>query len=403
MTTRERTMSAVIAVFIVAVASGFFGWQFILNPLNAKEVQIAGLQKDIGKRLDDLQAVQRRKADLERWSRMSLPADTDLSGREYWSKLNELFRSSGFDANTTYVVPKGITSQGAPTYPGPTKKPIYQKVSYHVTAEGDMATLVDWMERFYKLPLLHQIRALTITKPTTSTAAAARGGRGGRGGRSEESLHIAMDNEGLVLDKAENRPALLPDKTDDVPPVIAGALPSSERKYGSIAAKDPFYGPLSTSQGPEGTSVDLLPFIKLDSFTRSGNTLTVTLRDIYNNYDYEITPRTTGGYQVTTSYYLPSGKRTLPGRNQKRELEVYDGNTLSHHWQIAQVSEKEVIIRSDLTNKYYRIQFGQSLEEAIEKALDKTELTALGIKEEPAPTPAADDKDKKEEKKDGQE
>jgi hypothetical protein len=269
-----------------------------------------------------------------------------------------------------------------------TKKPVYTKLQFQAAVKGDLATLVDFLERFYKLPLLHQIRNLTVTKPTSSASS-----RGNQFNQSpSENLDIVMTVEALVLDTAEKRSTLLPDlKPEEVPPALTPA-----RQYAAIAGKNMFYGP-TRFRTETIRSVDVRPYVKLVSITGFGDNRIVTLHDIYHNYEYEIEPRSLGGFRVTATYPLNGRKLAPPGMRNGRDLELIDPQDENNTWrfQIVKIGEHEVILRTtDEQNKqYYRLRTGDTLFDAMTTPMSRSELNALDIKEPTAPAAADDKKD----------
>lgn len=139
--------------------------------------------------------------------------------------MTQLLRESGFDAGTFSITPK-VDNKSVPTLGK--NKPVYTRLIYTLTAKGELAAVVDFMHRFYKVRLLHQIRNLTLRRPIQS----------GGANRSNE-LDVTMTVEALVLDNAEARKTLLPEKTPELPPLLA----AEERNYAAIPGKDIFFGP----------------------------------------------------------------------------------------------------------------------------------------------------------------
>jgi hypothetical protein len=406
-TKREQRLSVAILAFIVLAAFGFFGYQFVLVPLKARDGQIANLQNEIDEKLARVQRIKKRQPDLEKWQKISLPADAvdpaakaapaaakpgaapeaahaDLARREYEDQLFKMFRASGFEADAITIVPKPPDTKTSPQLGN--KKPIYSRLEFTVQLKGDMLSLVEWMEKFYKLRLLHQIRKLSIQRPLE--AAAARAGRGGA-----NDLDITMTIEALVLDTAEVRKTLQPEKPVDLPPVLA---PS--RQYASIAGKNIFYGPPPPVQR-DRADMDVTPYVRLDGITASGDGpgWVATLWDMIHNHDYEVSPRSAGGFRVKVSYYINGRKREL--RSGKDFLELKgdgsdddeDGEN-PNRWQVVRINNRELILRKGV--KYYALHIGQALADM--KELSKEQLTALGIKAEPAAkaTSPKDDLDK---------
>jgi hypothetical protein len=399
MTTRERRMSIVLVGFIIVIGVGFFGYQFVLSPLSAKGVQIDSLNTDIANRLDRISRIQKRRPDLDKWKKLSLPPDkvdptkvteaavpgkapgdnarADLAQREYEDELNKMLRASGFAAADVAITPLKPDAKSAPQLA--TKKPIYTKLLFTVQLKGDLASLVDFMGRFYKVRLLHQIRNLTIIKPLGVDMRAAPS-PGGAPATPSTDLDINMTVEALVLDNAEKRTTLLPEKPVDVPPLLT----RTDAQYAMIAGKNIFYGPsLSTGQRDLGPSyVDTAPFVRLNGIVSGPSGLEATLWDMYHNWDYRISPRSLGGFQVE-AYYVLGGRKRADSERSGKTLALRDSDgAVIDEWLIVRIDPREVILRDDVKGKYYALHMGDYLSNRTE--LSKADLDALGIKPEPA-------------------
>ena len=259
------------------------------------------------------------------------------------------------------MLPKQPETRTSPTFVN--KKPVYTRLPFTVTAEGDLASLVDWLERFYKLRLLHQIRNLTVQLPAGADSNARRG---------SNNLVITMTLEALVLDNAETRKTLAPETPVDLPPLLA----QPERQYASIAGKNIFYGSAPRQVATTAPTVDVMPFIKFDGVSHDGSVAIATLWDQYHNHDYRISPRSTGGYRVEVSYYINGRKRELrSGRN----LEIHDNaGEIERLWEVIRINDRELILRDE--EQYYRLHLGQSLADMVPLKTD--EVKALGIKDD---------------------
>lgn len=398
MTTRERKLSIILVSFLVVAGVGFGAYQFVLSPLTAAKDRAKKLAEEIEDREARIAKIQKRRADLDRWKKMSLPADAaepgaapaapvrpgqageaaraDLARREYEEELSKMLRASGYDAGAFSIIPKPPDAKSSPQFA--TKKPIYTRLIFTVQAKGDLASFVDFLGRFYKLRLLHQIRNLTIQKPIGGES------RGNTAGSID--LDVNMTVEALVLDNAEQRKTLLPEKSVDAPPLLA----RDDKAYAMIAGKNLFFGPPPPApRGPQAPpSLDVTPFVRLNGITSGPAGLEATLWDGYHNRDYKISPRSLGGYRVEATFTLSNRKRTDSDRSgQKLMLKDGDG-AITDEWVVVKIEPREVILRDDEEGKYYALHLGHTLAEM--KTLGKDELTARGIKPEPAkPAPAA--------------
>jgi hypothetical protein len=391
-------MSIFLIGFILIGGVGFFGYQFVLSPLKANGDQITRLTEENELREARIARIMKRRADEEKWKKLSLPPDpinpakpaeqvsmapgrspadnarADLAQREYEREINEMLRAAGYAAADVAIIPKKPDAKSAPQYP--TKKPIYTKLIFTVQLKGDLASLVDFMGRFYKLRLLHQIRNMTVQKPVGSEIrTAAPGGSPGNSTPSTD-LDVTLTIEALVLDNAEQRKTLLPDKAVDVPSVLA----RSESQYAMIAGKNLFYGPsLSTGRETRSISIDTAPFVRLNGIVSGENGLEATLWDTYHNWDYKITPRSLGGYNVEAQYTLGGRKRADRDRSGKTlALRDTEGNVTAE-WQIARIDPREIILRGE-GGKFYAVHMGDYL--AQRRDLSKSDLDTLGIKAE---------------------
>jgi len=112
-----------------------------------------------------------------------------------------------------------------------------------------------------------------------------------------------------------NAPPCCRKKPVEVPPLLT----RTDAQYAMIAGKNIFYGPsLSTGQRELGPSyIDTAPFVRLNGIVSGPNGLEATLWDMYHNWDYRISPRSLGGFQVEAYYVLGGRKRTDSERSGK--------------------------------------------------------------------------------------
>jgi hypothetical protein len=213
------------------------------------------------------------KREFMRLQKLSLPADPnphhqdyDLARFEYEKLLRKMAHASKLKA--VHVIPGPPPVVRAPVAGRPFVKPLYTPLTYTVQATGDLAGVVALFERFYRTPLLHQIKSFSL-KP-------ARGETGGRGGglRGARELDLKMTVEALLLQGAEKRTYLMPGERQLLalsvlvglrggpaglalvpyaidqsgllrPQPLEQLMPSDEYAY--IARKDFFFGPPPTS------------------------------------------------------------------------------------------------------------------------------------------------------------
>jgi hypothetical protein len=277
------------------------------------------------------------------------------------------------------IIPKKPDAKNVPTLA--TKKPIYTRLLFTVQLKGDLASLVDFMDRFYKVRLLHQIRNLTIKKPLGADFRAAAA-NGGAAPAPTTDLDVDMTIEALVLDNAEKRTTLLPEKPVETPSLLA----RTDAQYAMIPGKNVFFGPVSTrdltNEDSSTRYVDASPWIRLTGITSGEYGLEASLWDWSHNWEYLISPRHTGGFDVTAEYTLGNRKRKDEERSGKTlALRDSDGR-IKKEWLIVRIDPRDVILRDDEKGKYFSLHMGEFLSHSEE--LSKAKLEGLGIKPEPA-------------------
>src|SRR5207245_2503053 len=188
----ERRLAYIILTFILVAGAGFVGYQFYLQPMSTYARQITDLEHDIDDLEDARKKVLTERKRLESFAKISLPftpntrpeADiarrTDVARGNYVEKLIDMLQKSGFDPRSIDVKDKKPDNKSSPQFKGKAAPPkgkdaaIYTRLEFNVEAKGNLASLTKWMEQFYKLQLLHQIKNLTIMRRSTRRRAASR-------------------------------------------------------------------------------------------------------------------------------------------------------------------------------------------------------------------------------------
>jgi hypothetical protein len=349
MSQRERTLSILLLIGICVIGGAFFGYQFILSPMRDADRQINELTNDIHTRtLRKLEIEEKKEKFYEPMRKLSLPSDIILSGREYESQLSALLRRSEFQAGAYTITPGPPDSKNSPTI-GP-KKPAYTRLTYVITGKGELHSIADFLDRFYRQPLLHQIRSFSITR----SGRAVERRSGGR-----EELEVNIKVEALVLDNAENRSTLI-----HVPPplgmlggnlagiggVVAvtagrtspydlprgkvapehqmGRLAVPSRDYAAITGRNVFFGPPPPERKRDEKDdtpkePDLGPFIRLTALSDADGVARAHLFDFYNKYDFYV-EQTASGITVEGHWY--SGEKEDRKRMVMRTREAQKGD-----------------------------------------------------------------------------
>jgi hypothetical protein len=373
MTVRERFLAIVVLGLIVLAGAGLMISQFILSPIRNRNKRIDDLKGEIEERREKIAQIQALKPKFEGWRRISLPADLGFARLEYEKHLRELLLQSGFEGNTTTVIPsRGDNNKTAPTLPGK-KEPIYTRLNFTVSADGELADLADFLERFYRTPLLHEIKKIDIRRPLTPLTDL------GSQRQSANALHMEINIEALILAGADHRKQLLPAVDWNLagmdiltnlsnspgglitavcalspagplgPPILA--IPT--RRYGSIAAKDIFFGPTVVEQVAE--KIEATEFVYLTDITQTGNKAEAWLYDRYNN--------------SKTRLRASTGFDAFRIRDSKGETLVQG--------KVIRIDDRDLIFQAG--DKYYSIHVGQNLLETLKHPLDPSQLKELGL------------------------
>ncbi|MBX7102476.1 MAG: hypothetical protein K1X57_00240 [Gemmataceae bacterium] len=362
MTRRERTLAFLLLPPLILIGGGFIAHQMWYEPLVARDRRIEDLNREIEEKISAVKKAQEKKKELDRINLLSLPREVELARREYEEQLSKMVRASGFDSQSITITSKKPDARTAPVLMKG-QPPIYTRLEYTLQAKGELICIVDFMEKFYDVPLLHQIRNLKIQRPTGS----------GTGNRPTFDLDYVLTIEALVLDRADPRKTLLPEKPPTVPPLLA----RGERKYSAIAGRDLFYGPPPATpvvrQDKPTSSADFAQFVKFDGYTDGDKGPVITLWDAFNSNEQTIRPDGEGGYKVEVKYLLNGRKRTL---RSGKTIDVMDENgELQHRWLVLRANEREVYLQDE--EFYYVLHIGQWLSEM--HKLTTEEAAGLGL------------------------
>jgi hypothetical protein len=211
-----------IKVLIVGGLMLFFvlgAGAFILNSqfLAPRVTRINVLQDELNKAELAEQEVELAVPRLKEMQKLSLPPEQAWSQQKYAAELEAMLKDSQFPTDKTSVLPKALeTRSNIP----PSKRPPYTKLVFTVRAHGDLMSIVDFLDRFYRLPLLHRIANFRITRPLALAP-----------GQRQTELDFDITVEALIVEGAEKRDTLLP-KGVPVPKRLAR---SSLSQYQSIA------------------------------------------------------------------------------------------------------------------------------------------------------------------------
>lgn len=357
MTTRERVLATILLPLLLLVGGGYMAYQLWYEPMRSRDLRAIDLQREIDEKHEQVRQIRERKKEMEKYRLISLPADVDLARREYEEELSKLIRKAGFDAGLFSIIPKPADTKTSPTQA--TKKPIYTRLLFTVQAKGELLSFVEFLESFYSIRLLHQVRNISIQRPVTSDR--------GRGNELEFNFTI----EALVLDNAEHRKTLLPENPPELPPINA----TEPRTYKSIAGRDIFFGPAPVSEPTRRSSgIDFAQFIKFDSYTVGDKGPIATLFDAYHNQEVLIRPASEGeGYRVDVTFLLNGRRRSL--RSGKTIDIIDEDGELQHRWLVLRVDDREILLQDE--DHYYSLHIGTRLSEMVRLSAEETAARGL--------------------------
>ena len=371
MTKREQRMAAGVLTILILGGGGFLFNLFFLGPLSARQAAIASLQADVARKEGRIRQIEAQRAQLQQWKRESLPGDADqdqmaTTRRLYSQYLRDLLNESGLASQSVRIDSLKPDTRNSPMLTG--KKPAYTRLTFTVDeARGNLASLVTLLDRFYRTPLLHEVKKINVQRPRTRTA-----------GQRADDLDISLTVEALVVNGTEVR-SYLPFIERRVVVLVtvsnlrggplgvglglweAGPggklaptpLARSERRYGDIAGKNIFYPPAAEEE--QKPAVDVARFVYLTDITQDDRRSQAFLYDRYSNHSTRL--RASRGFD-SFRVLDDQGKTVARGR-------------------ILRMTERDVYFEAD--EKYYVIHVGQSLDEALRNPLSKAKVEELKL------------------------
>jgi hypothetical protein len=260
MTSREHTLALGLLALIVLGGGGFLAYTFGYEPWQAKKAEAARLQKEIDELDLKVLAMTKERPQVQHAKRASLPPDVNLAKQQYVFLMERLLQQAKI---TDYIIPEvqvvanprpPVTPEIAP------KKPAYNTLKFTVNIKkANMWQVVDFLQAYYQLDLLHQITDLKIVRENAPT-------------ESRNGLKVDITSEAIILDGAEPRNALFPVTTAvaavsglpglqlvSLTPELTRKLTSSatnpvlattNRDYSLLALQDMFYGLLPKAPPP---------------------------------------------------------------------------------------------------------------------------------------------------------
>jgi hypothetical protein len=331
MTTRERSLAFGLLGILGLLGLGFVAYQFVIGPLIEKGRQIEQREKEVAQLEGDILEIQLLKRKYEAARQQSLPADVGMSRTQYGSLLERLFRRADL-ASGLKIIPSEPENKSSPTVAP--KKPAYTRLTYVVTAKGELYHLVDFLQHFYQQPLLHQIKTMNIQRPSDARS------------QQNRELDINLTIEAL---SAYNMEAAASGRGSPVAPAEVMAEPA--REYLSIPGRDIFHGPQIARKDRDTRDDDHSPFITLTSIVVNydDGTIKAVFRDKLDDHNYTITQTAKGTIGVVGEYEVPGrGWRAVPGYSREKPgRELFFGTVEGEnrrYWLVRRVTANEVIL-----------------------------------------------------------
>jgi hypothetical protein len=346
----------------------FLFHQFFWKPLTARDARIASLTDELEEQETTILRGKKEKPRLDRWRQLSLPPDFDAATRAYYQYLNNLMLQCGFPPGTFTVTPPKVDEQRSSKMLAGKKQPVYTSLVFQVNSENArMSYLAPMLEGFYRTPLLHEIKSLTIEVPSVAGPSQAK-----------DDLQIKMTIEALIVAGADQRNYLLPNidrrlvaldtftaLQGGVPglalaawaagptgPEGPGELAQPPRNYLAMADKNIFQGrPL---QKPKGDQVDVTKFVYLTDISFNGSQSPEAF--LYNQFTNKQTRL-----------------RTSPGFN--KFVIRNDAEETLLDAQVIKIVKWDVIFSAG--ERYYRLHIGDNIQNAMRQALDREQVEAL--------------------------
>lgn len=327
MTQRERLMVIVLGSLLLG-GVGFGAYTLVAKPVLEKQKQVKGLEDEVadleGTRADVELRNSRRLAELHQ---RSLPGGgVDFARQEYDAVLYRLLQEAnvpaGFTLDHDDAKSKNTTGIPALNPTDPKDKTLtYQRLVFKIGMKrASLQVVTEFLKRFYRLNLLHQITLLELKRDGTVNL-----DKDDRWYTQRNDLTVNIHIEAIILNGAPARKTLLSIPTENVavlggaglfalqqtpsagraviPPKFEEILATSPpRDYLLIAAKDPFHGSLPVPDPPKPIEKKADPITppkpdysgyiwyttKFGTVEGGEETVQLLVRDKINNEDYEI-------------------------------------------------------------------------------------------------------------------
>ncbi|MGL6076996.1 MAG: hypothetical protein ACRC8S_22805 [Fimbriiglobus sp.] len=355
MTTREKLIALLLVTFMALLIVGGLGYLLVWVPLDTANAEAAKIEQENNERKLKLETI---KKDMERLKinlRRSLPTNLDIARVEYDAVVTRALKDSKIPASSISVKPKAFDVKSAPEITP--KKPAYAKIGLEITLRKvSMAQTVDFLQKYYKLNLLHQITKFTLKKADDASRETTRSFGGSTSLIADKSdLDVVIVTEAICMDGAENRRSLLPvsegfallggnagyqavlqssEPTRALTPMqLAKVLAANDRDYSMLLVKDIFHGSPPPQPAPPAPRLpepkeDTSPYIRITGLgVNSDGSGSAMIEDVSSKQEYVVDVSWVEKKLVAevTKYDFAKGNRRSFG--SEPDLEISDSNS----------------------------------------------------------------------------
>jgi hypothetical protein len=282
MNPRERFLAMTLLGLVIVLGGLGLFHVLVYKPLSDLGTQLDAADKERTDKAKELAGVNKeidriKKLDprLTVWEKISLPdaasRDPDETNKhlrkiqvEYEQEINKVLNRAGV-RNIKILAQAPDLKSGPPINPKD-KTPFYKKLPFSIEGTGSLAAVVQSMEDFHRMNLLHEVRNFSLVKPQTLQQGAAPG-----------DLDIKIGLEALIVNGAGKRAELMP--ASDPKIKYPAVLQRGRGDYQSILTHNMFTGVAGEGPRQYEKPEDVLRFVKLTSITYTGRRWEATMYD----------------------------------------------------------------------------------------------------------------------------
>ncbi len=276
----------------------------------------------------------------------------------YEQYLSKLLQDNHFSRDTKVTIRQA--DKRAPLLKG--KEPVYDKLAFSVVGRADVENVMKTLKKFYQTNLLHNIRSLTLTEAQRQVGSTPL---------VPGTLDVTMQVEALIVNGAEERIALMPEKLAYPLKVLA----EPERRYDMLVKRNMFTGVLTADQSEGSDPVEDPGFLAVDPGDRK---LLQFVKLTMLCYDSD-----KRRWEATLYNQAKGGDETSVDQRIWNTFKITgQGEQVLLAGKVVLIDEKQLIFKEDKQKddkKFYRLHCGDFLGQAISKPLSATETKTLGL------------------------